>query len=545
VAWIATGTGSRGLPSLVTPLQIGAAAQGIWVVVQWLVLGETRPAGTFLNANHLALWMIAVSLLAVGTTRSGDGRAAVLRRLVLAAPAGVAVVLAGSRGAAIGLVAGVVWLLGGRWSRIPRAWRFGLVGTVILIVGLVAGRQLERIEQHDPFRYHRLKIWKSSLAVVAAHPVWGTGPGQFASAAKNLSFPDGDGPMRFDRVFEATHSDALRLPVELGVPAALAALAALGLAARSVASRRRAGSLPPLADGAVAALIAVAAHGLVDNPSHWPAVYLLASVLLGCLLSTRRQPEPPLGLSVRAALAGTLLLVFYAADAAPFLAWRETSHLPRGRLSEPDRARLGRALRWNPIHPDYRLRLAEHLAAPGPRWSLDAYASAREAAEHAARLHPTDARMLRGVARIEAYACRTLFVNRPCRARVVDAYRRAWRSARHDPTLPLELAGFLLDKRDPAGARRAAERALAIEPEAVLPRLLLAAAFIQSGSPGDLRQAAAQLADARERAQRWSHWNENSYGRALLHPDPRLFARLERELEGASWHSPPEPEPLR
>jgi O-antigen ligase len=542
VAWIAAGTGSRGLQSLVTPLQIGAAAQGVWVVVQWRFMNEPRPAGTFLNANHLALWMIAVTLFAVGAARTGNGRSDVMRRIVLAAPAGVAVVLAGSRGAAIGLVAGAVWLLWARWSRIPRAWRVGLVGTVVVVVGLVAGRQLERIEQHDPFRHHRLKIWKASLGVIAENPLWGVGPGQFATAARNLSFPDGDGPMRFDREFATTHSDALRLPVELGVPAALAALAALGLAVRTVATRRRTGSWPPFADGAVAALIAVATHGLVDNPSNWPAVYLLASVLMGCLLSTGREGGPRLGLSVRAALAGVLLLVFYVADAAPFLAWREAGRLPHGRLNETDRARLQRALHWNPIHPDYWLKRAEHLAGPGPQWGLGAYASAREAAEHAARLHPSDARVLRAGARIEAHACRTLFRNRSCRGRVADLYRRAEQLARHDATVPLELAGFLLDRRDPAGARRAAERALAIEPEAVLPRLILIAAFIKSGSDDDLRRGAAQLADARERAETWAHWNDGSYGRALLRPDPRLFARLERELAAASERSPRQPE---
>lgn len=545
VAWIAAGTGSRGLQSLVTPLQIGAAAHAVWVVVQWLVFDQPRPAGTFLNANHLALWLIAVSLFAVGATRAGDGRSDVVRRLALAVPAGVAVVLAGSRGAAIGLVAGAVWLLWARWPRVPRSWRVGLVGTLVVVVGLVTARQLVRIEQHDPFRHHRLKIWKASLAVVAENPLWGTGPGQFATTAKNLSFPDGDGPMRFDRVFVATHSDALRLPVELGVPAALAALAALGLAVRTIARRRRAGTLPPFADGAVAALIAVVAHGLVDNPSNWPAVYLLASVLLGCLVSTGPVPGPRLGLTVRGALAGMLLLVFFAADVAPFMAWRDASRLPHANLSEKDRARLQRALRLNPIHPEYRLKLAEHLAAPGPHWGLDAYASAREAAEHAARLHPSDARVLRGVARIEARACRTLFRDGSCRERVSDMYRRAEQLSRHDPTLPVELGGFLIGRGDAAGARRAAERALAIEPEAVLPRLLLAAAFIQDGSEEDLRRAAAQLADARERAEAWSHWNDGSYGRALLVPDPRLFAQLERELARASGKAPLEPEDRR
>jgi O-antigen ligase len=533
VAAIAAGAGSRALTLLIDPLQIGAALQGAWVVKQWLEPDRPRPAGTFLNANHLALWMVAVTLLALGALRAGDRRSDVARRVLFALPAAAAIVLAGSRGAAVGLAAGAGWLVWTRRGLLARGLRVVLVAGIVVILGLVGWRQLERIERHDPFRYQRLEIWQASTAPMTADPWWGTGPGQFSAAAANLRFPDGDGPLRYDRAFSSTHSDLVRLPAEFGIPAALAALVATAVAGRPLAGRRRAGKLPRFADGAVAALIAVAAHGLVDNPSTWPAVYVLASALLGCVLSRGHRSTWRLALAARVGLTGAMLVVFLVADIAPFLAWREMSRPHGGGPGDTDRARLERALRWNPIHPGYWMRLGQQIAGDAAEWDPDAYAAAREAAEHAIRLHPAASRFQLGLARIEAHACRTLFPNASCRERVAARYHRAEQLGRYDPFLPIGLAAFLLDTGDPAGARRAAERALALEPESVLPRLLLADALIEGGSDAGRRRAAELLAEGRERATRWSDWSEGSYGRELLAPAPSVFDRLQRKLESA------------
>jgi tetratricopeptide (TPR) repeat protein len=272
----------------------------------------------------------------------------------------------------------------------------------------------------------------------------------------------------------------------------------------------------------------------VDNPSGWPSVYLLASALAGSLLSHEhdRAARPAVGL--RAALATLLVVAFVVADVGPFVAWRAMSGLGGGRLDEAGRARLHRALSWNPIDPEPWMRHAEQLARDESSWGLVAYASAREAAEHAARLHPRASHLRLGLARLEAHGCRTLFFDVSCRERVAAHYEEAQRLARHDPRLPIGLAAFLLDTGDAAGARRAAERALAIEPEAVLPRLLLADAWIESGSEQDLRRAEALIVESRERAASWSSWSEGAYGRELLVPDPGVFERLERKLEAAA-----------
>jgi hypothetical protein len=289
-----------------------------------------------------------------------------------------------------------------------------------------------------------------------------------------------------------------------------------------VARRRRARDWTPAADGAVAALSAIGTQALVDNPSTWPAVYVLAGAFAGALVGREPSVRAARPAVARGCSVALLVLGFAVADAGPYLAWRAAEN-----------AQLERAARLNPLHPDYKLRIAEDLLTREPGWDVEAYARARESAEEALRLHPLSVRYQRGAAHVEAHACRTLFRDEACRQRVVERYRRAAELARHDPFLPAALAAFLLDTGDPAGARRAAEQALALEPEAVVPRLLLADASIEEGRAGGLVRARELLADARARAARWSSWDENEYGRRLLSPDPAILARLEAKLVAA------------
>jgi hypothetical protein len=64
--------------------------------------------------------------------------------------------------------------------------------------------------------------------------------------------------------------------------------------------------------------------------------------------------------------------------------------------------------------------------------------------------------------------------------------------------------------------------------------LLLADALIETAPADGLGRASELLADARERAARWSGWSDGPYGRALLVPAPHIFARLEEKLAAAS-----------
>lgn len=535
-AWLAarSGPGPGLLATLAPVLAVAAGLQGGLAVVHVLGGGPGRPAGTFLNPNHMALWLVAAVLLAAGAALDGAGRA---RRLTLALalpPALAGIALAGSRGALLGLIAGGAWLAADRWRSAPRRWRAAALAVAALLLLGLGIKLAERARRADPFRYQRVRIWQASLGLALEQPLWGSGPGQFPAAAANRQFPDGDGPLRYDRRFSATHSDPIRVPVELGLPAALALLAALALAVRAVRRSRRVTSASSTAVGASAALVAFGTHALVDNPSSWPSVYLLAAVLTGAVLCRPAAPATPRsGPLWRAAAAAVALGVFAIGDVAPYLAWRQAAGLPAGRLDERGAARLQRAAALNRLHPGYKLRLADHLVAGPDGWTLDEYAAAREWAEAAVRDDPAAAETWRGLARVEGRVCREWQPSERCRERTRELYRRAEDRARFDPFLPIELAKFLLDSGDPVGARRPAERALALEPEAALPRLLLADAALHSGGEGSIASARRLIAEAREKSERWSEWSGSPYGRSLLTVEPRVTRRLESALAAA------------
>lgn len=522
--WLA----SRSAPALETllptVLAIGAGVHGAAAVFESLA-GGGRPDTTFLNPNHLGAWLVASALVvadrALGTTgarRAAGGIA------VLLAVAGV--VATGSRGAFVALGAGIAVLVALRWKKSTRQARLAIVVAGALAL-LVAGSVVAaRLADADPYHWERIRIWRASIQAAVDDPWLGTGPGQFAAAAPNLNFAQEEDLLRFGRSFRSPHSDLVRLPAEFGWPAALAALGAAGLAAVEI--RRRGGSA-----GAIAAIAALGAQALFDDLTTRPAIVLLAAVLAGILLSRPGQARPARPLAYRAAGAFTVLLLLAVGEISPWLAWRETRGLPRGRLDAEGLARLERSLARNPMHPDAWTRLAEHEVGDGREWNLDRYARAREAVERAIRLQPADATFRRAAAWVEGMACRTLTRDLATRERAAARYREAALLSRNDATIPLEEARFLLSTGDPEGARRAAERALRIEPRAAAPRVVLVEALLATEGKPASERVLALLAEAEESSLETAR-GVSPYEARLRSVEPERVAALRARASGAA-----------
>jgi O-antigen ligase len=525
------------------PLGAGALIQAALVTWQ-RIGGDARPAGSFLNTNHMAAWMAMVFLLLIGGLGATRSRTARLASLVLALAPLVGLLLSGSRGALIGLLVGCAWLLATRWTHLPRPFKPALVGVAIVLVLLVGWRQLGRLAEADPFRYQRLRIWRASVTMILESPLWGSGPGQFAVAAKQVQFPDGEGPLQYDRRFSVTHSDPLRAVAEYGAPAALALFASLGLAITTIARRRKVGRLGSRHDGAVAALLAVATQALVDNPSRWPAVYLLSAALLGALLSEARD-TPATGYAGKRswpralALAVLLLAAFTAADIAPTQAHRLATDARRaGPLIQND-DRVDFAVRLNPLHPGHRMLRAETRIGRGYELTPRRYAASREDAEAAVRLQPADSDYRWGLARIEARGCLELFRDAATRERAKGHFEAAQRLYPTDPRISLDAGEFLLSAGDPAAARRLAERALRIEPNAVPARLLLAESLLELGARDAPSRAAGLLREAREiEAAHTATAAQGRYQQELLAADSRTMIRVEARILAAAAAAP-------
>jgi len=537
VLFVAARLGRRWLCGLRWPLLAGAAIQGLYAIGQHYLQGEARPPGTFLNTNHFAGWSAVVLLFSLGSLGSpGGGRS----RWALAAgavPVVAGILLSGSRGALIGLAAGGAWLLHRWWPRLGRSRRRAVLALVLVVGSLVAWRLERRLHEPDPFRTQRLRIWRASMSATAEEPWWGTGPGQFAVAADRWQFDDGREPLRFDRRFQISHSDLLRLPGEFGLPAALALLTAAALAIRGIRRRTRRRD-DPVRDGAVAALISIGIQALVDNPSRWPALYLLACALIGGLLGRAEEGTVPrrFPFAMRATVGLVMVLAFFVAEVGPTVAHLSFQYLPIGPLTERQSLLLDSVVRLNPIHPDYRARRSEQWTDGDEPLDLKRYAAAREAAEHAVRLSPRDGRYPWALAKVEAHGCLDLFRDEASRRRAVDRYERAHSRMPYEVRVLLDAGEFLLAAGDPAGARRMAERTLRIEPNAVPARVLLAEALIGTGDAGDRRAVvlldeADRLATAHAGAA-----GANRYSTDLLSLDRQRVERLRGELVSGPKH---------
>lgn len=534
-AWLAARCGPT-LGWRAGPVLLGAGALlSLHALVQHFGGGEARPPATFINANHFAAWLAAALVAAWGpalATVGGLGVRAVSWRVAATAPIAVAIYLSGSRGVILALAAGGgVLLLGSRRQLPARTWRVFALGAAALVALAVLGVAV-RLRSGDPFQYHRLRIWRASLGAVAEAPWTGTGPGQFETASANLNFPLEEGPLRYERFFHTPHSDWLRVPCEFGLPAAAALLAAALLAVRTCRLRLADASSTggTRGEGTVAALAALAVQASVETLSQRPALWLLAAIFLGSTLAVRRAQAPPRPAAFRFVACVVVAWGLAVVALAPAFARRAREAVQK---APPERRLVlaERAIRFDPVDPQAQLLRGLLLAGTGEAWNAADYALARESVEHAIRLAPRSPEYRVAAGRIEALACRTLFRDEGTRARMRRRYDEAALLAQHDPFIRIEAATRLLGLGDPRSARRAAESALRIEPEAVAPRLVLAEAALAMGGPDGNAIAARWLAEAEASAARWADWPKPSrYARDLLGLDRSRAASLRRRI---------------
>jgi hypothetical protein len=168
------------------------------------------------------------------------------------------------------------------------------------------------------------------------------------------------------------------------------------------------------------------------------------------------------------------------------------------------------------------------------------YVQARESAERAVALSPRDARYAVVLAQVEARAAVELFGDVATWDRATAHYDRARQLDPYDARLPVEQGDLALRLGDPDQARRLAEAALRIEPQAVTAHLLLAEALLAE-NPQDSDRAAEQLNRAAELAREHQPTAAgSSYASDLLSLDrvraealrARLLAQALREGSG-------------
>lgn len=274
----------RGDPpvTLLSAQTAGAAACGAVALAQWAGVDpfvaagwyppidgasvRMRVYGTLGNPNFVGVLMAATfpaTLAVIGNVKSSAGRW--LAGVALAVQA-AALVATGSRGAVLGLAAGVSVYAGLRWSR---RVRIGLVAVAILAAAAVLVSPARPI---DTTAAGRVYLWRVVAGHVLEAPLLGHGPGAVAlhfADWQRVAATEGIRDRRFAGLTDHVHNDYLEALVERGVPGLVSLC--LPLLAVLVTTGRAAGAASPLLAGTAAAAAAGAACALVDFPLARPA----------------------------------------------------------------------------------------------------------------------------------------------------------------------------------------------------------------------------------------------------------------------------------
>ena len=256
-----------------------------------------KPFGSYVNRHNFAAFMEMAIALPLGLIFTGaiprDKRLIYLTAVGLM---GVALILSGSRGGLVSLLAMVVFvLILTNWNR--RTERVGLkIGLTVLLVGvLIAGailiggessltRFAETAVSND-ITTNRTYIWKVTLDVIKNNLPFGAGIGAFAAA-----FTPHDTMNGIERV-EQAHNDYLQILADAGIVGLILAgffiyrLFRTGFESIKTDNLFRRG----VAIGAFGGCFAILVHSIFDFVLHTTSITIMFLTLVSMLVASGRS----------------------------------------------------------------------------------------------------------------------------------------------------------------------------------------------------------------------------------------------------------------
>ena len=285
-------------------MQGGAIALATWSDQASILLGTERLYGSLGNPNLLGGYLVPIIPLAIGAALYWRRWPSRLFAAVTATLAGLALVLTYSRGAWLGLGAGLAcFVLLWGWVALPRVQdRRRAVFCGLLLAALIAAVAMAELLEPlwvrllsglagrgDSSINFRINVWMAAWQMLRDYLWTGIGPGQDAF---NRIYPLYQQPL-FNAL--SAYSMPLELAVELGIAGLLVGMAIFCHALRkgfgqlkaAVAARGERG-WPQIS--VMAAVVGLGAHGLVDTIFLRPEVQLIWWLCIA-FLATQQQPH--------------------------------------------------------------------------------------------------------------------------------------------------------------------------------------------------------------------------------------------------------------
>ena len=443
-----------------------------------------RPPGTLGHADYFAAWLVVVTFFGLALARLEPVRWARLAALGVSILSSIAIVLGGTRSAALGLLAGATVLVILNRPRIrTRALMIGIAVAAcggIFFLSPVGTKLRARVHwsTEDVWGGARLLLWRDSLRMAFHHPLLGFGPETFAtefpryeSADLARSYPD--------FYHESPHNIFLDALTTRGAAGFLLLLGFCGLAVwaarrrmlgskspiptRDILSRDRQGAVPELAAALVALLVC-----------QQFVVFVVATALYFYLLIALLVAEPENAMPERRSArwlvpVGVGASLLFAAFAVRLLVADRALAVANQRIESGDASAAAKeylvVLRWEPAGAGSDLnysRAMAQLAARTPVLStrVQAAQQAMEAAIRATRTAEDRQNAWYNVAKLLAGQNDTAGVERSLRNAIAWApnwFKPHWvlaqlleATGRHDQALAEAEVAFDLDNaRDP------------------------------------------------------------------------------------------------
>ena len=356
--------------SLIGLVQVFAPTlpDGDWVAISAI---PGRATGNLRQPNHLSsllLWSI-VAAVWLGEARAAFRWAAAALVVVFI----YVVVLSASRTGAVGMLTLAAWGIFDR--RLSKQARVLLVLSPLLYGACWWGTTVWANASHHLFggqtRFggsgdissSRFGIWSNTLSLIAMHPWFGVGFGEFNFAWTLTPFPHR--PVAF---FDHTHNLFLNFLVELGIPLALVVCGLMVFAMwralkNAIAEGRpivpQMPALVPVQRAAFVIVVMVAVHSMLEYPL-WYAYYLLPTAFAFGLCLERAEPgERPLAFVPDALLSQPMVLASIALVVGATLATWDYVRVvvifspPPGAASLDERIDKGRKSILFAHHADY------------------------------------------------------------------------------------------------------------------------------------------------------------------------------------------------
>lgn len=498
---------------------VGAISTIVAILVHYP--SNDRVSATFLNPNEYGTFGLMLLCFGIFCYEQAIDRRRKIFLAVLLSVLLLSVALSFSRGILIAsLSVAIIAFIQRKPGRIVK---FFLISLLVLSAVLVA---LRFRYQDDPLKYHRWKIWKSSLKGISGDPYFGVGLGMLEYRARMFNFPSDSEIGRYGRIARSADSQYVEILAETGFLGFLAFL--FGWFSLYFLLRKSSTRFFYMRLGWLIITLTCLFSVPLENTS---VLYLLMFLLVFSFSETEKQFR-----LVTFERTGRILvpvgcfLIYVFGVLLPFQADKEFHRAMHSKTPEEADTHLANAVRYNPYQPYYKFVFIRRIVDARPAWQTQKWLNVVQLIDEAIQLNPLEYEFY-------LYRARTYRLllekdlNLGYYSSALSSYQTALDYNPHNVFLRLEYASFLYRLNRQGLAEMEVRKTLESEPAFLNARLFLTEVLLSKKSSEEARKEYSAFLNYNRRFRNEAINPSSSYIRSLLEVNEQKKKRVEDLLK--------------